>query len=296
MAKERGHYCKVCGRNRANEKFSGKGHAQHVCKDCAGEKRIAARMKRKAASVGLSPSAFELLQEFKSRQNPTQAAHLARFFKTGPGQYGEGDCFLGLKVPLTRSLIKPYRGKLSLADFAVLLASEWHEVRLGALLLMVERTRTLAKAKNAGALRKLVEFYDQHLECANNWDLVDLSVRDILEPAWRIIQPPVEDIRRFLLAWADSGNLWRERAAMIATYARQRMGSLDETFWLAEHFIAHSHDLLHKAIGWMLREAGKRDIEALRAFLEKFHRCLPRTALRYAIEHMDDDEQAKWMA
>ena len=244
----------------------------------------------------MGPSARNLLHEFTARRNPDQAAHLARFFKTGPGQYGEGDCFLGLKVPITRSLIKPYRGSLSLDDFVFLLASEWHEVRLGALLLMAERAQALAKARDVGALRQLADLYDRHLERANNWDLVDLSVRDIVESYWRAAQLPVAEIRRLLLAWAASGNLWRERAAMIATHARQRMGSLDETFWLAEYFIDHPHDLMHKAVGWMLREAGKRDPGALRAFLAQWHRRLPRTALRYAIEHMGADERKKWMA
>lgn len=296
MKKAHGHYCRVCGRRRANEKFSGKGHARHICKACGREKRAAARMKRKAAAMGLSPSALELLREFKGRQNPGRAAILARFFKTGPGQYGEGDRFLGLKASITRVLIKPYQGKLSLSDFAVLLASEWHEVRLAALLLMAARAKALAKAGDAGRLRKLAEFYDQHLERANNWDLVDLSVRDILEAHWRTAQTPEEEIRRLLQTWAESGNLWRERAAMVATHARQRMGSLDETFWLVRHFIEHPHDLLHKAVGWMLREAGKRDIAALRAFLGEHHRRLPRTALRHAIESMDADERKRWMA
>jgi 3-methyladenine DNA glycosylase AlkD len=296
MGKKQGHYCHVCGRHRANEKFSGKGHAQHVCKDCAKEQRAMARAKRKASKAGLSLPAAEMLQEFKERQNPPQAAHLARFFKTGPSQYGEGDRFLGLKVPITRELIKPYRGRLSLIDYGVLLRSEWHEVRLGTLLLMCDHAKRLAKVVDKGRMRMLMVVYDQNLERANNWDLVDLSVRDIVESYWTVMRPPVEEIRGLLFSWADSGNLWRERAAMVATYARQRMGGLDETFWLAEHFINHPHDLMHKASGWMLREAGKRDVEALRLFLAKFHRQLPRTALRYAIEHMDAEERARWMA
>jgi 3-methyladenine DNA glycosylase AlkD len=296
MKKERGHYCHVCGRRRANEKFSGKDHARHICKDCAKEQRATARAKHKAFMASLSLPAAKLLQEFKSRQNPAQAAHLMRFFKTGPGQYGEGDRFLGLKVPITRALSKPYRGRLSLADYAIFLASEWHEVRLGALLLMGDQADALSKTGDAGRLHKLAAFYDQHLERANNWDLVDLSVCEILGPYWATAKPSNREIRDFLMTWADSGNLWRERAAMVATHSMQRMGSLDETFWLVERFISHSHDLMHKACGWMLREAGKRDVEALRAFLAKFHQQLPRTALRYAIEHMDSDERKKWMA
>lgn len=105
----------------------------------------------------------------------------------------------------------------------------------------------------------------------------------------------MKERRRFLKAWANSGNLWRERAAMVSVRPLQRMGSLDETFWLAEYFISHKHDLMHKASGWMLREAGKIDRDALRDFLAKFHKQLPRTALRYAIEHMIQDERRKWM-
>ena len=250
------------------------------------------------ASTAVQPSqlARELLREFTSRRDPEQAAHLQRFFKTGPGQYGEGDRFLGIKVPVTRALVKPFRGKLSLDDFAMLLASEWHEVRLGALLLLGDWAKALAKKGADAEVRAIVDFYDRHLERANNWDLIDLSVRDIVEAHWHSAKPSSREGRKFLLAWAESGNLWRERAAMVATYARQRAGSLGESFWLAERFLAHPHDLMHKAVGWMLREAGKRDVDALRAFLAKFHRRMPRTALRYAIEHMDAAERKRWMS
>ena len=245
-----------------------------------------------------SPSvlAIELMNEFESRSNPDQAANLLRFFKTGPGQYGEGDRFLGLKVPLTRALIKPYMGRFRLSDYATLLSSEWHEIRLGALLLMGDQAEALAKEKDVIGLEKLVKLYDAHLERVNNWDLVDLSVCEIMGPYWIVSKYSIKAIRQFLRHWADSGNLWRERAAMISTHSLQRMGRLDETFWLAERFINHPHDLMHKASGWMLREAGKRDREALRSFLATFHQRLPRTALRYAIEHMDKDERKKWMA
>lgn len=248
-----------------------------------------------ASAARPSPLARDFLLEFTNRRNPEQTPQLQRFFKTGPGQYGEGDRFLGLKVPVTRALIKPFRGKLTLADFAALLASEWHEVRLGALLLLGLQAKALAKKGRVEELRELVDFYDRHLERANNWDLVDMSVRDIMEAYWRTVGASDKEVRNFLLAWADSGNLWRERAAMIATSARQRLGSLGETFWLAERFLPHPHDLMHKACGWMLREAGKYDLEALRAFLAKFHRRLPRTALRYAIEHLDEAERKRWM-
>lgn len=236
-----------------------------------------------------------LSADLLARRDPEQAAQLMRFFKTGPGQYGEGDRFLGIKVPVTRSAIKSFRDDATLGDCARLLDSEWHEVRLAGLLLLAHRAGRLEKGGDAASLRELVALYDEKLERANNWDLVDLSVRDIMGAYWKCLGTGARERRRFLAAWADSGNLWRERAAVVSTYALQRLGSLDETFWLAERFVGHPHDLMHKACGWMLREAGKFDREALRGFLGRFHTRLPRTALRYAIEHLPADERRRWM-
>ena len=241
-------------------------------------------------------TAMRIADAFLTRRDDEQAAHLMRFFKTGQGQYGEGDRFLGIKVPVVRDLIKPYRGQVALTDCDVLLDSAWHEIRLAALLLMVDRSKRLAKQDDRPGLQELVELYDRRLDRVNNWDLVDMSVRDIMGAYWQCTHADVKERRRFLTVWATSGNLWRERAAMVSVYALQRMGSLDETFWLAEHFMHHRHDLMHKATGWMLREAGKIDVAALRHFLATFHKRLPRTALRYAIEHMPQEERRKWMA
>lgn len=240
--------------------------------------------------------AAALLRELLSRSDPAQAAHLRRFFKTGPGQYGEGDRFIGLKVPVTRSLIKPYRAAFDREDFVVLLDSEWHEARLAALLLLGDRAARLAREGDAAGLDAVAALYDEKLDRANNWDLIDLSVNEIMGPFWTARKTPAREIMRQMETWADSGVLWRERAAMVSTLSRQRAGSLEETFRLAERFIPHRHDLMHKACGWMLREAGKRDLEALRSFLAVFHQKLPRTALRYAIERMDAAERKKWMA
>jgi Predicted DNA alkylation repair enzyme len=238
----------------------------------------------------------EITNIFLALRDEAQAAHLMRFFKTGPGQYGEGDRFLGIKVPVTRSHIKQYRENVTLAECDALLDSEWHEIRLAALLLMATLAKRFARQREQQCLQELVTLYDKRLERANNWDLIDMSVRDIMGAYWQCTNADSAERRRFLTTWATSGNLWRERAAMVSVNALQRMGSLDETFWLAEHFIHHRHDLMHKAVGWMLREAGKCDIGALRCFLASFHKCLPRTALRYAIEHMDQEERKKWMA
>lgn len=247
-------------------------------------------------STSSHPVAGQIVDIFIAHSNPEKARHLMRFFKTGPGEYGYGDRFLGIVVPVTRSLVKPYRNKLTLSDYDTLLASPWHEIRLGALLLMTEQAKWLRKQNSLHDLQELVTFYDRRLERANNWDLIDLSVRDLMGAYWQCANTGVDERRCFLKIWADSGNLWRERAAMVSTYALQRLGSLDETFWLAEYFINHPHDLIHKASGWMLREAGKLNRDALRDFLSVFHQRLPRTTLRYAIEHMDQNERKKWMA
>jgi 3-methyladenine DNA glycosylase AlkD len=240
-------------------------------------------------------SSTELVELFLKAANPEKARHLMRFFKTGIGQYGHGDQFLGLPVPLTRSLIKPFTEKFSLPQYSNLLDSPWHEIRLAALLLMVDSANRMLKQRDLPGLTKLVSLYDQRLERANNWDLIDLSVYNIMGAYWNCADTQPDERRRFLKQWAHSGNLWRERAAMVSTLALIRKGSLDDTFWLAEYFISHPHDLMHKASGWMLREAGKKNLDALRGFLAKFHGHLPRTALRYAIERMEPAERKKWM-
>jgi 3-methyladenine DNA glycosylase AlkD len=227
--------------------------------------------------------------------NPEKAHHLMRFFKTDVGQYGHGDQFLGLPAPVTRSLLKPFIGKLSFTDFCRLLDSPWHEIRLAALLLMVESSKRMLEQHDIAGLTKLVMIYDNRLERANNWDLVDLSAYNIMGAYWRCVDAKAEERRHFLKIWADSGKLWRERASMVSTLALIRQGRLEETFWLAEYFINHAHDLMHKASGWMLREAGKKNLDALRSFLTVFHKRLPRTALRYAIERMEPAERMKWM-
>ncbi|MDR2891717.1 MAG: DNA alkylation repair protein [Deltaproteobacteria bacterium] len=237
----------------------------------------------------------ELTAQILAAANPEKARHLMRFFKTGEGQYGYGDQFLGLPVPVTRALIKPFMGKLSLEACGSLLDSPWHEIRLAALLLMVNAAERMRKKHDLPGLTELVTLYDRRLERANNWDLIDLSVYNIMGAYWLCADTGADERRVFLQRWAESGNLWRERAAMVSTWAMIRRNILDDTFWLAEYFITHPHDLMHKASGWMLREAGKKDIEALRGFLEVFHTRLPRTALRYAIERMEPAERKKWM-
>ena len=238
----------------------------------------------------------ELTAIFLEAADPAEAQYLARFFKTGAGQYGHGDQFLGLpSSAFVRSQVKAFTKKITLPDCNRLLDSPWHEIRAAALLLMVESAKRMLKQRDLAGLTELVALYDERLERANNWDLVDISAYHIMGAYWNCADTQADDRRRFLKKWADSGNLWRERASIVSTFALIRKGILDDTFWLSEHFIKHPHDLIHKASGWMLREAGKKNLDALRAFLAAFSKRLPRTALRYAIERMDPAERKKWM-
>jgi 3-methyladenine DNA glycosylase AlkD len=238
----------------------------------------------------------ELTAIFQEAANPEKARHLMRFFKTGEGQYGHGDQFLGLpSVSYIRAQVKVFAGKLTLADCSRLLDSPWHEIRAAALASMVESAKRMSKKRDLAGLTALVALYDERLERANNWDLVDVSAPGILGAYWSCADAKSDERRRVLKRWAESGNLWRERASIVSTLALLRQGILEDTFWLSEYFIRHPHDLIHKANGWMLREAGKKNLDALREFLTVFHRRLPRTTLRYAIERMTPAERKKWM-
>ena len=225
-----------------------------------------------------------ITNELKAQGSAEKAAHLSYFFKTGKGQYGENDRFLGVTVPETRRVAKAHAG-VEMADLQQLIRSEWHEVRLCALFILTiqfnkgdEPTRT-----------KLVDFYLSNTQYINNWDLVDLA-------AWETIGTDLLDKPRDLLyRLAESPLLWDNRIAMVSTYAFIRQGQLDDTYALAEKMMGHKHDLMHKAIGWMLREAGKRDVERLRLFVEKHRLEMPRTMLRYAIEKFSPEDRKHFM-
>ena len=210
--------------------------------------------------VSAEPSAAEIRQALCLHKNPAQAAVLRRFFKTGPGEYGAGDEFWGLKVPQVRAVLAQFP-EVSRATAGELLDSPVHEVRL------------------CGALARI-----------NNWDLVDASAPGIVGR-----HLPLGGGRRTLGRLAKSDNLWERRIAMVATLEHIRRGNLENTFWLAERLLDDPEDLLHKATGWMLREAGKRNPEALENFLGRHAGRMPRTALRYAIERLSPPERRKWM-
>ena len=228
-------------------------------------------------------TAEQVIRELQALGSPEKAAHLSRFFKTGPGEYGEGDCFLGVAVPQTRSVAKAHKA-MPFDELQRLLDSTWHEARLCALLVLVCRFQD---RKATGEEREeIYQFYLKNTRRCNNWDLVDLSCRDIVGEYLVATRD-----RSILYTLAASENLWEQRIAIVSTYAFIRRSDFADTLALSEKLLTHKHDLIHKAVGWMLREVGKRDRAVLTGFLEKQAARLPRTALRYAIEHYTEAER-----
>ena len=238
----------------------------------------------------------------ESLQNDKQRQVLMGFFKTGPGEYGEGDEFLGLKVPQTRQIVKLTAGDTPLSEVPELLMSRWHEVRLCGLLIMVDKFSKLATKRlenDEQAINRrddIVKMYLQYAERANNWDLVDLSAPKILG-LWLLLPTRLGDKLAILDELAASPSLWRQRMSMVSTWKTTQQGDPSWCMRYAERHLHHPHDLMHKAVGWMLREVGKRDgMDLLQDFLERHAHEMPRTALRYAIEKMSPDERQYWMS
>ena len=247
-------------------------------------------------------SAKEIIGYMESLRNEKQRGVLMRFFKTGPGEYGEGDEFLGLKVPQTRQIVKLAVGDTPLDEIPELLMSRWHEVRLCGLLMLVEKFGKLATkrlANDEAAIEgrdAIVTMYLKYAERANNWDLVDLSAPKILG-IWLLLPTHLSDKQEMMDELAASPCLWKQRMCMVCTWKTTQQGDPSWCLRYAEKLLHHPHDLMHKAMGWMLREVGKRcSMDLLRQFLERHAHEMPRTALRYAIEQMSDDERKYWMS
>ena len=245
--------------------------------------------------------AREIIGYMESLRDEKQRRELMRFFKTGPGEYGEGDEFLGLKVPQTREVLKLTGSDLPIDEVPQLLMSRWHEVRLCGLLIMVARFEKLATKRlvnNEQAIDSrdgIVRIYLQYAEQASNWDLVDLSAPKILGH-WLLLPTRLGDKRTIVDELAASTNLWRQRMSMVCTWKTSQQGDPSWCLRYAEWHLHHPHDLMHKAVGWMLREMGKRcSMDLLRQFLEQHVHEMPRTALRYAIEKMPPDERRHWL-
>ena len=247
--------------------------------------------------------ASEIIQRIEAQRNEQQRQVLMRFFKTGKGEYGEGDELLGLKVPETRAIVKTVAADTPLSEVPELLQSRWHEVRLCGLLILVaqfEKAATKRLTDNPQAIRtrdEIVQMYLRYADRANNWDLVDISAPKIIGH-WLLLPSALGDTdykRQVLDELAASNCLWKQRISMVCTWWTTSQGDLSWCWRYAEKHLHHPHDLMHKAVGWMLREMGKRDIGQLRDFLRLHAREMPRTALRYAIEKMSEPERKEWM-
>jgi len=233
-----------------------------------------------------------LLEQMMAHADPAQVAGLARFFKTGPGQYGEGDKFLGIKVPVTRAVVKECWKQLDFPALEECIASEYHEVRLAALLALVEVFKHAKKSPVRPGMTQqaCVDFYLAHTERINNWDLVDLSCYPLLGE-WLL-----DKDRTLLYDLARGGKtLWEQRIGMVSTMTFVRHAQLEDTFAIADILLHHPHDLIHKAVGWLLREAGKKDKAALVAYLQPRYQGMPRTMLRYAIEKFPEAERQLYL-
>ena len=249
-------------------------------------------------------TAKEIIQYMESLRDERQRTNLMRFFKTAPGEYGYGDEFLGIKVPQTREVVKMAlnidHGPLNIDEVPELLMSKWHEVRLCGLLILVDKFERLATKRlvnDEKAIRgrdEILTMYLKYADRVNNWDLVDLSAPKILG-GWLVIGEG-EYKRQVLDELAYSDNLWKQRMSMVCTWKTSQMGDPSWCLRYAEIHLHHPHDLMHKAVGWMLREMGKRcSMALLRDFLRQHAHEMSRTMLRYAIEKMSDEERKEWM-
>jgi 3-methyladenine DNA glycosylase AlkD len=233
-------------------------------------------------------SASLALTDLKAFGSKSRVSDLARFYKTGPGEYGEGDLFLGGSVPQTRSVASSYKN-MELAEVQKLFNSPFHEARLCAAIILNLQFKA---AKSQQDRKKIFEFYLKQVraERINNWDIVDVSA-----PWMGVYLTEVEDPMPLLIKLSKSNSLWQRRVSIILTFALIRAGDLEPTIIISKALLKDDQDLIHKAVGWMLRELGKRDVMMLRRFLAEHSHEMPRTMLRYAIEKLPERERRKWL-
>jgi len=261
------------------------------------------------ATVATATTAENIQSELKKLGNPEKAEHHLRFFKTGPGEYGENDKFIGVVVPKLRSLSKKEYKNIPLEEVRKLLASEIHEYRQIALFFLVEKYNAAEKKTKSGnsynsnnsdkkeALlekKEIVALYFDMMKSVNNWDLVDCSAPHILG-RWYLETEPKTLGEKTIKKLSRSDDLWEQRISIMLTQAYIREGIFQPTLDLCEYFLPATHDLIHKSTGWMLREIGNNDKSALIQFLEKYAGIMPRTMLRYSIEKLDAKEKERYM-
>jgi len=226
----------------------------------------------------------EIRKEIHKQKNSSQAVILQKFFKTGKGEYGEGDVFYGIKVPVQRKIVKSFKD-LSLDDIKIIIHSLVHEERLIAALILVEQFK-----KTDSQNQKIIfDFYLKNRQGINNWDIVDLSAPNIIGTFL------LDKDKSLLYKFAKSKNLWERRIAILSTFTFIRNGYFDDALKISEILLHDQHDLIHKAVGWMLREIGKRDLNAEERFLRKHYKAMPRTMLRYAIEKFPEAKRRKYL-
>jgi len=228
------------------------------------------------------------LEELKGYGKKSRVSDLARFYKTGPGEYAEGDLFLGGTVPQTRSVANSYK-KLGLAEVQKLFNSPFHEARLCAAIILNLQFKA---TKSSEERKKIFDFYLKQVraERINNWDIVDVSA-----PWMGVYLLEVDDPIPLLMKFSKSKSLWQRRISIILTFALIRAGDLEPTIIISEALLKDKEDLIHKAVGWMLRELGKKDVNLLRRFLKQHSHEMPRTMLRYAIERLPEPERKRWL-
>ncbi len=233
-------------------------------------------------------SATQVQKEIQALANRGRARDLQKFFQTAPGQYGEGDVFLGLTVPQVRSIAREYKG-ISLREIEVLIQSKFHEVRLCGLVILTLQYKATKERKEK---KKFFDLYMKAMSAGyiNNWDLVDVTAPIIGE-----FLIDAEDPYILLNKLAKSKLLWQRRVSIVFTFAFIRSGDIEPTFLMAEKLLGDKHDLIHKAVGWALREAGKLNGKELRSFLSNHSHEMPRTMLRYSIEKFSERERKQWL-
>ncbi|MGY6522518.1 MAG: DNA alkylation repair protein [Mongoliitalea sp.] len=221
-----------------------------------------------------------IIQALSALRDEEKAIFLQRFFKTGPGQYAEGDVFWGIVLPEQRKIVKQFWKDCSTEDIAALLNHPAHEVRMTGALVLIQKTQ---KSSSEDEIKQWAQVYLDNKAGINNWDLVDNSAHHVLG---RWLHEKTD--RSVLQTLSDSPNLWDNRISILTTFYFLKKGDFEDTFYLAEKMMHHPHDLMHKAIGWMIREVGKRDFDAAYGFLVKYYSRMPRTMLRYAIEKFEE--------
>ncbi|MBS3155698.1 DNA alkylation repair protein [Candidatus Woesearchaeota archaeon] len=226
----------------------------------------------------------KIKEDLEKAANPEKVNIYQRFFKTGKGEYGEGDIFIGLTVPKQREIAKKYVS-LDLNDVKDLLSNKVHEYRLTGFLILVYKFEKADEKEK----KNIVEFYLKNIKSANNWDLIDCVADKILGNYL------IDKDKEILYELAKTDNLWKKRIAIISTFGFIKNNQFEDTLKISEILLKEKHDLIHKAVGWMLREVGKRDIKTEEVFLKKYYKTMPRTMLRYAIEKFDSKKKAFYM-